>query len=75
MAYRIWCGECSHRTSWLRESEAEQAHIDHYVAEHPRLAPGGRIETNEKSPEGGTGCFLVLAVLMLLLVLPATCQR
>jgi hypothetical protein len=78
MAYRYWCGECRHRTSWLRQSEAERKHLDHYVAEHPRIAPGGRIEIDEKNPEGpegGSGCLLVLVVLALLLVLPAACQR
>ncbi|WP_299534234.1 hypothetical protein [uncultured Streptomyces sp.] len=75
MAYRFWCGECRHHTSWLRESEAERKHLDHYVAAHPRIAPGGRVETNGKDPAGGSGCFLVLFVLTLLLFLPAACQR
>ncbi|MBM9623842.1 hypothetical protein [Streptomyces zhihengii] len=75
MAYRYWCGECRHRTSWLRQSEAERKHLDHYVAEHPRIALGGRIEIDEKDPEGGSGCLLVLVLLSLVLVLPAACQR
>lgn len=75
MAYRYWCGECGHQTSWLRESEAEQKHIDHYVTEHPGIPPGGRVENREKETEPGSGCFLVLVVLVLLLVLPAACQR
>ncbi|MGW0607859.1 hypothetical protein [Streptomyces sp. NPDC002644] len=75
MAYRYWCGECRHRTLWLRQSEAEQKHLDHYVAEHPRIAPGGRIEIDDKDPEGISGCWLILIALALLLILPAACQR
>ncbi|MET8573586.1 hypothetical protein [Streptomyces sp. NPDC005012] len=75
MAYRYWCGDCGHRTLWLRQSDAEQKHLDHYVTEHPRIAPGGRIEINDKNPEGVSGSLLVLIALVLLLVLPAACQR
>ncbi|GGY94706.1 hypothetical protein CP967_06965 [Streptomyces nitrosporeus] len=75
MAYRYWCGECRHRSPWLREYEIEQAHTDHYVAEHPRIAPEGRIESNGKNSEGASGYLLVLVVLALLLILPAVFQR
>ncbi|MFD8069708.1 hypothetical protein [Streptomyces parvulus] len=74
MSFRYWCGECPHRTPWLREAEAWRRHSAHYTAEHPRITPGGRIETGDRAPEGGSACLLVLIVLALLLVLPAACR-
>ncbi|MEU4146081.1 hypothetical protein [Streptomyces parvulus] len=54
--------------------EAWQKHFDHYAAEHPRIAPGGRIETDEDASKRASAGLLVLIVLALLLVLPAACQ-
>lgn len=42
--YRIHCGECRHKTAWAIESEAEAAHIRHYLLAHPGIEPGGQVE-------------------------------
>ncbi|MFJ4654280.1 hypothetical protein ACIP5Y_23680 [Nocardia sp. NPDC088792] len=42
--YRADCGECSHQSAWLSESEAEAASIRHYRSKHPDLPPGGTMQ-------------------------------
>ncbi|MEE1782232.1 hypothetical protein PUR71_04720 [Streptomyces sp. SP17BM10] len=75
MAYRYWCGECGYRTPWLAEPRAEEQQIDHYTRRHPGVPPGGTVEVNRKSPQGSSGCAALLGVLVLLLVLAASCRR
>ncbi|MFD9408094.1 hypothetical protein ACFWBN_13905 [Streptomyces sp. NPDC059989] len=74
MAYRHWCGECSHKTAWLSESESEQQLIEHYAKQHPGVLPGGSFEVNKKDPNG-LGCLPMLGILFVLLLLAAQCQR
>ncbi|MQS16881.1 hypothetical protein F7Q99_33015 [Streptomyces kaniharaensis] len=75
MAYRYWCGECGYRTPWLGESRAQELQIEHYAKRHPDVPPGGSVETNRKKPGEGPGCLATLGVVILLLVLAASCHR
>ncbi len=68
MAYRYWCGECGFKTSWGTESQGERQQIEHYAKHHQGIAPGGRVESNRRSPSGGTGCLVFIAVTVLLLL-------
>lgn len=43
--YRYHCGECRHITDWMTESQAEDAHIEHYLLRHPGIPSGGQVET------------------------------
>lgn len=74
MAYRYWCGECGAKTPWLSESQAEQQHIDHYARRHPEIDPGGHVEVNRKNPNG-LGCLQAVGIVILLLILAASCRR
>ncbi|WP_354644327.1 hypothetical protein [Kitasatospora camelliae] len=75
MAYRYRCGECGFKTGWLSESQGEQQQMEHYSKRHPGLLPGGLVETNHKDPSGGFGCAEVVGVLVVLLLLAASCRR
>lgn len=75
MAYRHWCGECSYKTAWLSESQSEDQQIQHYAEQHPGIPPGGSVEVNKSDPSGGLGCLPMLGILVVLLILAASCQR
>lgn len=75
MAYRYWCGECSFKTPWLSESQGEQQQEEHYARRHRGTPPGGHVEVNRKSPGGGLGCAQALGIVVLLLVLAASCRH
>ncbi|SFY18059.1 hypothetical protein OH786_25450 [Streptomyces atratus] len=79
MVYRFWCGECGFKTPWLAESEGAQRQLDHYNKQHPGILAGGHVETNRRNPQGsrlgGLACLQAAAVLVLLLIIAAACQR
>ncbi|WP_335937548.1 hypothetical protein [Streptomyces sp. PTD5-9] len=75
MAYRFWCGECGFKTPWVSESEGEQRQVDHYTRNHPGIPPGGHVEANRKNPESGGGCFAVIGIIVLVLMIAASCGR
>lgn len=75
MAYRYWCGECSFKTSWGTESQGEEEQLRHYDSRHPGVPVGGQVETNSKNPEGGLGCVPIVGLIILLLIIAASCQR
>jgi hypothetical protein len=75
MAYRHWCGECGYKTAWLSESQSEEQQIQHYATHHPGIPPGGSVEVNGKDPSGDIGCLPMLGILVLFLILAASCRR
>jgi hypothetical protein len=75
MAYRYWCGECGYRTPWLSESQGEELQIEHYIRRHPGVPPGGTVEVNRRNPDGGHGCLVLLGIVLLLLLVAASCHR
>ncbi|MFH8801244.1 hypothetical protein ACH4F6_16850 [Streptomyces sp. NPDC017936] len=68
-SYRYRCGECGHRTAWGSESRGAEAIEAHYGRRHPNVLPGGMAEFRKGSSFDGSGCLLVLGVLVLLLVI------
>ncbi|MEU7565601.1 hypothetical protein [Streptomyces fradiae] len=68
-SYRYRCGECGHRTAWGGESRGAAAIEAHYHRSHPEVVPGGVVEFRRGSSCGGSGCLIVLAVVVVLLVL------
>ncbi|ARP68928.1 hypothetical protein LK07_03100 [Streptomyces pluripotens] len=75
MAYRFWCGECGFMTAWLSQSVGEQEQIEHYARHHPGIDPGGHVEMNRKDPQGGIGCLESLVIVIVLLILAASCHH
>ncbi|MEV8100743.1 hypothetical protein [Kitasatospora sp. NPDC085879] len=75
MAYRYWCGECGFKTAWLGESQGEQRLVEHYAKQHPGIRPGGQVESRRKRPDGGSGCALVVGLVVLMLILAAVYRR
>ena len=74
MAHRYRCGECGFSTRWTTQSEAEDLSVAHYADRHPQLAPGGSVETNRKNP-AAVGCLPMVGLVLLLLMIIASCQR
>lgn len=74
MAYRYWCGECGFKTDWTSESQIEHQQMKHYASRHPRIPPGGLVETNRKNPNG-ISCARVAALLVLLLIVAVSCRH
>lgn len=75
MAYRYWCGECGFKTPWLSESQVEKQQFEHYVKKHPGIDPGGHVEVNRTNPNGGLGCLQAVGIVVLLLILAASCRQ
>ncbi|MEV4340336.1 hypothetical protein [Streptomyces sp. NPDC049590] len=75
MAYRYWCGECGFKSSWGTESEGEREQLAHYARNHPGIVPGGQVETDGRSPSGGSGCLTFLGIVIVLVILAASCHR
>ncbi|MDH6579162.1 hypothetical protein [Kitasatospora sp. MAP5-34] len=75
MGYRYWCGECSFKTPWLSEAQGGQQQIEHYARKHPGIPPGGHVEVTRRNPNGGHGCLQLAALVLLLLILAASCHR
>ncbi|ASU84471.1 hypothetical protein CDO52_18170 [Nocardiopsis gilva YIM 90087] len=76
MAYRYRCGECTFKTGWITESEAEDRAVAHYADHHPQLIPGGMVEFNaeKRDSHGCLGCIPVVAILFLLLMIASSCE-
>ncbi|WP_405020797.1 hypothetical protein OHV05_31920 [Kitasatospora sp. NBC_00070] len=75
MAYRYWCGECGFRTGWLTESQVERQQTEHYAARHPEIFPGGQVETDRRNPNRAVGCAQLVGLLVMVLILAASCRR
>ncbi|GAA2153235.1 hypothetical protein GCM10009760_50720 [Kitasatospora kazusensis] len=75
MAFRYWCGECGFKTPWLTQSQGERHQIEHYAKHHPGIPAGGHVEANRKNPNGGHGCAEALGLVVLLLIVAASCHR
>lgn len=85
MVFRHWCGECSYKTAWQGQSESELEQIRHYATHHPGVfAAGvvewstsgrGRGEPKGSNSGGGLGCLPVLGIVVLFLLLAASCGR
>jgi hypothetical protein len=74
VAYRYWCGECGFRTAWLNESQGQERQIEHYARRHPGIDPGGHVEVNRRRPGAARGCAKALGLVVLLLILAASCH-
>lgn len=68
-SYRYRCGECGHRTAWGTQSRGGEGIEIHYARRHPNVALGGLTEFREGPSRSGTGCLIVLGILVLLLIL------
>lgn len=73
--YRYCCGECRHRTRWLSESIGAARHREHYAKRHPDIVPGGRVQTRRTHAREGIGCLVVIAILLAVLLVAASCQH
>ncbi|MFD3517615.1 hypothetical protein [Streptomyces sp. NPDC058657] len=75
MVNRYWCGECTFKTPWLAESEGLRRQIEHYAAKHPGTPPGGQVEIRRGNLPRVHGRLLLVAVLLALLAVVATCRH
>ncbi|MEK8143423.1 hypothetical protein NKH18_18835 [Streptomyces sp. M10(2022)] len=73
MAYRYWCGDCGFKTSWGPESQGAEQHLKHYASRHP-VSTWGQVEINSRNPRG-IGCAQIAGLIILLLIIVASCQR
>ncbi|MEV6260642.1 hypothetical protein AB0M42_07740 [Streptomyces sp. NPDC051784] len=74
MAHRYRCGECGFSTRWSTESEAGDLAAAHYADHHPGLPLGGIVQINEKNPRT-LGCLPMIGIMLLLLLIIASCRR